>query len=136
MKWNGTKSNSDELNGTKSGGMKNRGTLCERLSYFSYNGKNKNSFIIGDSNIFYFCSPLCLVGNFPLINKRTQEKNRSIAFNMYIFLYIHACDSFSFVSLSYFSYKGKNKNSFIIGDSNIFFFYSLPCLVHTVVYFI
>jgi hypothetical protein len=79
-------------------------TLCERLSYFSYQGKSKHSFIIRDSNIFYFYSLPCLVDYLPLIRKRTEEKNRSIAFNMYIFLFIHACDAFSFVSVSRISH--------------------------------
>ncbi len=54
--------------------------------------------------MLYFYSLPCLVGNFPLIKQRTQEKNCSIAFNMYIFLFIHACDAFSFVSVSRISH--------------------------------
>jgi hypothetical protein len=48
---------------------------------------------------FYLYSPPCLLGNFPLISKRTQEKKDSIAFNMHIFVFIHVCDCFKFASV-------------------------------------
>jgi hypothetical protein len=86
--------------------------------------------------IFFFCSTLFLVGNYPLIRERTQEKNISIAFNMHIFVFIHACDCFSRKRLSYFSYQGKSEHNFIPCNSNIRYFYSALCLVHAIVYFI